>query len=146
MRRDLERLQDVLEAIDRIQQQLTRGRQAFDSDPLLQVWVIHHLEIIGEACRALAEGTRAGFESRFKQSSGRIRRANPVRSQPASSHRAGERDLSTLMARPSRVKSSTTFQVAEHAAVGELVLTKSSVSRGRCAACSSGSSPKNRLS
>ena len=58
MRRDLERLQDVLEAIDRIQQQLTRGRQAFDSDPLLQVWIIHHLEIIGEACRALSEGTR----------------------------------------------------------------------------------------
>ena len=59
MRRDLERLQDVLEAIGRIQQQLTRGRQAFDSDPLLQVWVIHHWEIIGEACRALAEETRA---------------------------------------------------------------------------------------
>jgi len=59
LRRDLERLQDVLEAIDRIQQQLTRGRHAFDSDPLVQVWVIHHLEIIGEACRALAEGTRA---------------------------------------------------------------------------------------
>jgi len=58
LRRDLERLQDILEAIDRIQQQLIRGRQAFDVDPLLQVWVIHHLEIIGEACRALSERTR----------------------------------------------------------------------------------------
>ena len=58
MRRDLERLQDILEAIDRISQQMSRGRHAFDSDPLLQVWVIHHLEIIGEACRALSARTR----------------------------------------------------------------------------------------
>lgn len=57
MRRDLERLQDVLEAIDRIQQH-TRGRPKFDADPLVQVWVIHHLEIIGEACRALSDELR----------------------------------------------------------------------------------------
>ena len=58
MRRDLERLQDILEAIDRIQQ-YTRGHAEFDADPLIQVWVIHHLEIIGEACRALSDGLRS---------------------------------------------------------------------------------------
>ena len=58
MRRDLERLQDVLEAIDRIQQYI-RGREEFDADPLVQVWVIHHLEIIGEACRALSDELRS---------------------------------------------------------------------------------------
>ena len=58
MRRDLERLQDVLEAIDRIQQ-YARAREQFDADPLVQVWVIHHLEIIGEACRALSDGLRS---------------------------------------------------------------------------------------
>ena len=57
MRRDLERLQDVLEAIDRIQQ-YARGREEFDADPMVQVWVIHHLEIIGEACRALSDALR----------------------------------------------------------------------------------------
>jgi uncharacterized protein with HEPN domain len=51
LRRDLERLQDILEAIDRIQQQTSRGRVTFDAEPLVQVWVIHHLEIVGEASR-----------------------------------------------------------------------------------------------
>ena len=54
MRRDLERLQDILEAIDRIQQHSNRGREIFDNEPLVQVWVVHHLEIVGEACRALS--------------------------------------------------------------------------------------------
>ncbi len=58
MRRDLERLQDILEAIDRIQQQTSRGRGAFDAEPLVQVWVIHHLEIVGEACRGLSDELR----------------------------------------------------------------------------------------
>jgi uncharacterized protein with HEPN domain len=54
LRRDLERLQDVLEAIDRIQQHTGPGRAAFDKEPLVQVWVVHHLEIVGEACRSLS--------------------------------------------------------------------------------------------
>ena len=58
MRRDLERLQDVIEAIDRIQQQATGDRAAFDGNPLVQVWVVHHLEIIGEACRGLSAELR----------------------------------------------------------------------------------------
>ena len=54
LRRDLERLEDVLEAIERIQDQTKGGRAVFDSEPLVQVWVVHHLEIVGEACRALS--------------------------------------------------------------------------------------------
>jgi uncharacterized protein with HEPN domain len=54
LRRDLERLEDVLEAIDHIQERTKAGREAFDSEPLVQVWVVHHLEIIGEACRGLS--------------------------------------------------------------------------------------------
>jgi len=59
LRRDLERLQDILEAIQRIQQHASRGRQVFDAEPLVQVWVIHHIEIIGEACRALSSELRS---------------------------------------------------------------------------------------
>jgi len=58
LRRDLERLQDILEAIDRIQQQTSSGRAAFDGQPLVQVWVVHHLEIVGEACRGLSAELR----------------------------------------------------------------------------------------
>ena len=54
MRRDLERLQDILEAIARIQQHTGPGRAAFDQEPLVQVWVVHHLGIVGEACRSVS--------------------------------------------------------------------------------------------
>jgi uncharacterized protein with HEPN domain len=54
VRDDRERLQDVLEAIERIEKYAVRGRQALASDELLQTWVVHHLMIIGEACRALS--------------------------------------------------------------------------------------------
>jgi uncharacterized protein with HEPN domain len=35
-----------------------RGRQAFDEDELVRVWVVHYLGIIGEACRGLSEAFR----------------------------------------------------------------------------------------
>lgn len=59
MRRDLDRLQDVLEAIDRIRERTALSREAFDADPLVQVWVVHHLEIAGEACRSLSPELRS---------------------------------------------------------------------------------------
>jgi uncharacterized protein with HEPN domain len=59
VRRDLDRLQDILEAIERVQQRTRLDRGDFDADPLVQVWVIHHLEIVGEACRSLSEELRS---------------------------------------------------------------------------------------
>jgi uncharacterized protein with HEPN domain len=53
VRTDRERLSDAIEAIDRCLVQAQRGRAAFDADPLVQVWMVHHLEILGEACRAI---------------------------------------------------------------------------------------------
>lgn len=31
-----------------------RGRVALENEDLLQTWVVHHLMIVGEACRALS--------------------------------------------------------------------------------------------
>ncbi len=59
MRQASDRLRDILEAIERIQRHTVRGREAFANDELLQTWVIHHLLIIGEACRALPDALRA---------------------------------------------------------------------------------------
>jgi uncharacterized protein with HEPN domain len=53
MRSPRERLQDILEAIAKIEDRAAGGRDAFDADPLIQVWMVHHLMIIGEAVRAL---------------------------------------------------------------------------------------------
>jgi uncharacterized protein with HEPN domain len=54
MRNDRERLLDILEAIERIEKYTSRGREVFEEDELIQTWVIHHLEVIGEASRSLS--------------------------------------------------------------------------------------------
>jgi uncharacterized protein with HEPN domain len=53
-----ERLRDVLEAIERIERYVARGREAFESDELVQSWFVRHLQIIGEAARALPPEVR----------------------------------------------------------------------------------------
>jgi uncharacterized protein with HEPN domain len=60
VRDDRERLEDILEAIERIEKYAVRGPAALDSDELLQTWVVHHLMIVGEACRALSGEFRTG--------------------------------------------------------------------------------------
>lgn len=54
MRDDRERVLDILEAIGRIERVSARGRDYFYDDEMAQVWVIHHLQIIGEAVRGLS--------------------------------------------------------------------------------------------
>jgi len=61
MRDDRERLLDMQEAIERIERYAQRGRQAFGQDELVQNWMISHLQIIGEASRALSEDLRAQY-------------------------------------------------------------------------------------
>ena len=55
MRDVFERLRDIQEAITRITKYTNQGRDAFDQNELVQTWVIHHLEIIGEAVRAIPQ-------------------------------------------------------------------------------------------
>lgn len=58
MREMRERLLDILEAIERIEKYTIRGRNAFEQDELIQTWIVHHLQIIGEAARALPDNIR----------------------------------------------------------------------------------------
>jgi uncharacterized protein with HEPN domain len=58
MRDDRERLRDILEAIDAIQKYARRGKMAFESDELIQTWILHHLLILGEAVTGLSESFR----------------------------------------------------------------------------------------
>jgi len=53
-----ERLRDIQEAITRIFKYTDAGRKVFDEDELIQTWIIHHLEIIGEAARAIPQDFR----------------------------------------------------------------------------------------
>jgi uncharacterized protein with HEPN domain len=66
-----ERLCDIQEAITKIMKYTSRGHEAFDQDELIQTWVIHHLEIIGEASRAIPQDFRNQHpEIEWKQISG----------------------------------------------------------------------------
>jgi uncharacterized protein with HEPN domain len=58
MRDDREKLQDILDAIERIERYAVEGRQAFEQNELIQTWFTQNLQVIGEASRALSATTR----------------------------------------------------------------------------------------
>jgi len=49
MRDEKERLLDILDAVERIKKYAAKGRGAFEQDELIQNWIVHHLQVIGEA-------------------------------------------------------------------------------------------------
>jgi len=57
------RLQDILDAIAQIEVEQAKGRAAFDASQLIQVWMVHHLMIIGEAVRAIDPAMRQKYPS-----------------------------------------------------------------------------------
>ncbi len=59
MRAPSERLHDILEAIENIERYAARGRSVFEADELIQGWFVRHLQIIGEAARALPPEVRS---------------------------------------------------------------------------------------
>lgn len=59
MRSDRAWLLDVVDAIERIERYLPTSRASFDGDERTQVWMVHQLQIIGEACGRLSEEFRA---------------------------------------------------------------------------------------
>ena len=58
MRDDAVRLKDILNSIEKIEQQAQKGKDSFLKDELLQTWFVYHIQIIGEAARALSEELR----------------------------------------------------------------------------------------
>ena len=59
MRDDTERLRDMLEAIERLEKYANQGKTVFEQQELIQTWVIYHLQIIGEAARAISQEFKA---------------------------------------------------------------------------------------
>ncbi|PWB54203.1 MAG: nucleotidyltransferase [Candidatus Methanoperedenaceae archaeon] len=53
-----ERLLDILEAIKNIEKYASHGHETFEHDELIQTWIVHHLQIIGEAASALPDSFR----------------------------------------------------------------------------------------
>jgi uncharacterized protein with HEPN domain len=61
MRSDRERLLDILEAIEKIEERQGNNRTVFDADEMLQVWIVHYLQIIGEAARRISPDIIANY-------------------------------------------------------------------------------------
>ena len=59
MRDPKERLRDILDALNHIDRYTSHGREAFEREELIQVWVVHHLQIIGEAAARLGRDFHA---------------------------------------------------------------------------------------
>lgn len=59
MRNDRDRLLDILEAIDKIEQRVSGNIDDFADDDMQQVWVLYHLQIIGEAASKLSAGIKS---------------------------------------------------------------------------------------
>ena len=51
-------MRDILEAIERIERYVGAVDQADFADELVLVWCVHHLQIIGEAARAMPDSVR----------------------------------------------------------------------------------------
>ena len=58
MKSDRERLLDIKEAIERILRYSDQGKQEFESSELLQTWVVHNLQIVGESARRLSDSLK----------------------------------------------------------------------------------------
>ncbi|WP_373479892.1 DUF86 domain-containing protein [Geminocystis sp.] len=61
MRDDSERIRDIQEAIEKIEKYSVRGEGVFYEDELIQTWIVHNLQIIGEAVRASSEKFKAKY-------------------------------------------------------------------------------------
>ena len=54
MRPDRDRLEDILEAIEKIRERLPPSVEELMASELLQVWTVYHLQVIGEAANNLS--------------------------------------------------------------------------------------------
>jgi uncharacterized protein with HEPN domain len=58
VRDDSQRVEDILEAILRIERYSEAGREEFLRNELIQTWFVHYIQLIGEAVRSLSDATR----------------------------------------------------------------------------------------
>jgi len=56
-----ELLQDILDAIARIERYAACGQETFEQDELVQVWVLYHIQLIGEAAAQLGKAFHEAY-------------------------------------------------------------------------------------
>lgn len=63
MRNNLEWFKDILDAIQQIEKYSAKGEQEFSRNELIQIWMVHHLQIIGEAANKISKD----FQSKYSE-------------------------------------------------------------------------------
>ena len=58
MRADRDWIEDIHEHIGKVSERAPADQRAFEFDELLQVWVLYHLSVVGEAARNVSEEFR----------------------------------------------------------------------------------------
>ena len=58
MSRELRRIRHMLHAIQEIERYAIEGEKISRRDELVQAWIVHHLQILGEAARSIEEPFR----------------------------------------------------------------------------------------
>ena len=61
MRDDREKLLDILEAIDKIEERTMGDKETFQRDDTIQIWTLYHVQIIGESASRVSESLRARY-------------------------------------------------------------------------------------
>ena len=62
MRDDRERLYDIIEAIEKIEKYTKKGHEEFLKNELIQTWMMHNIQILGEAVTKLSEELRSEYQ------------------------------------------------------------------------------------
>jgi uncharacterized protein with HEPN domain len=60
VRDDKARISDIIDAINRIDKYSIQGYEIFIKDELIQTWILHHLQVIGEATSKLSKNFKSG--------------------------------------------------------------------------------------
>lgn len=58
MRGDPQRVADMLEAAEKLDEQASKGRDRFDQDEIVQLAIVHLVQIIGEAASRVSDNLR----------------------------------------------------------------------------------------
>ncbi len=63
MRKEIEWLKDIIEAIEQIEKYAVKGEDEYLKNELIQKWMIYHLQIIGEAANKISNEVQNKFSS-----------------------------------------------------------------------------------
>ena len=50
-----------METLEKLERYTPRGKQTFENDEMFQVWVVRHLQIVGEAASRISANTQMRF-------------------------------------------------------------------------------------